>query len=53
MRSNTTRALTAIEGDPRLIDPEVAYLLSFIRSSRRGVILRRPGRKSEETMTDD
>ena len=39
---NTTRALAQIEQDPTLTSPEVRYLVDFIRSSQRGVILRRP-----------
>lgn len=50
---NTTRALKAIAGDPSLNDPEVAYLLEFIRSSERGVILRRPSRRSDEIAADE
>ena len=50
---NTTRALTAIAGDPSLNDPEVTYLLDFIRSSERGVILRRPSRRSDEVVADE
>ena len=55
MRSklNTTGALRAIAGDPSLNDPEVAYLLDFIRSSERGVILRRPSRRSDEIVADE
>ena len=50
---NTARALAAIEHDPELTDPEVQYLVEFIRSSQRGVILRRPGRRSEELVADE
>ncbi len=50
---NTTRALDAIASDPTLNDPEVAYLLDFIRSSGRGVILRRPSRRAEEIVADE
>ena len=50
---NTARAVAAIQGDPSLTDPEVAYLLEFIRTSRRGVILRRPSRKAEEMVSDE
>ena len=45
---NTSRALVQIEQDPALTSPEVRYLVEFIRSSRRGVILRRPTRRAEE-----
>ena len=52
-RLNTTRALKQIEQDPTLSCPEVQYLLDFIRSSQRGVVLRRPTRKAEETVADE
>jgi UDP-N-acetylglucosamine acyltransferase len=52
-RLNTARALAAIEADPDLTDPEVAYLVEFIRSSQRGVILRRPSRRAEEMVADE
>jgi UDP-N-acetylglucosamine acyltransferase len=45
---NTSRALVQIEQDAALTSPEVRYLVDFIRSSRRGVILRRPTRRAEE-----
>ena len=38
---NTTRALAEIERDPALRCAEVQYLVDFIRTSTRGVILRR------------
>jgi UDP-N-acetylglucosamine acyltransferase len=50
---NTTRALAQIEQDAALTVPEVRYLVDFIRSSRRGVILRRPTRKVEELVADE
>ena len=50
---NTTRALTAIERDAALSDPEVQYLVDFIRSSQRGVILRKPSRRAEEMVADE
>jgi UDP-N-acetylglucosamine acyltransferase len=50
---NTARAVAAIEADPELDDPEVHYLVEFIRSSQRGVILRRPSRRAEEVMVDE
>ena len=50
---NTTRALARIEQDPSLSSPEVRYLVDFIRSSRRGVILRRPARRTEELVADE
>ena len=50
---NTSRALAQIEQDPTLSSPEVRYLLEFIRSSKRGVILRRPTRRAEELVADE
>ncbi len=50
---NTSRAIAAIEGDPTLNDSEVAYLVDFIRTSSRGVILRRPSRRAEELVADE
>ncbi len=52
-RLNTSRALHEIEQDVALACPEVAYLVDFIRSSSRGVILRRPTRRAEEMVADD
>jgi UDP-N-acetylglucosamine acyltransferase len=50
---NTTRALLQMERDASLTAPEVKYLIDFIRSSRRGVILRRPTRRTEELVSDE
>ena len=50
---NATRALEEIEEDPMLDCPEVRYLVEFIRSSRRGVTLRRAVRRLDETVADD
>jgi UDP-N-acetylglucosamine acyltransferase len=50
---NTSRALVQIEQDPALTSPEVAYLVDFIRSSPRGVILRRPTRRTEELVAEE
>jgi UDP-N-acetylglucosamine acyltransferase len=50
---NTSRALVQIEQDPVLTSPEVRYLVDFIRSSQRGVILRRPTRKTGELVADE
>ena len=50
---NTTRALAQIEQDATLSAPEVRYLVDFIRSSQRGVILRRPTRRAEELVADE
>ena len=44
---NTTQALRRIEQDRTLQCPEVTYLIEFIRSSRRGVNLRRPPKRLE------
>jgi UDP-N-acetylglucosamine acyltransferase len=45
LHSNTSRALAQIEQDPSLNCAEVQYVVNFIRSSRRGVGLRRPSRR--------
>ena len=50
---NTTRALQQIEHDQSLSCPEVQYLIDFIRSSQRGVILRRASRRAEEAVADE
>jgi UDP-N-acetylglucosamine acyltransferase len=50
---NTSRAMTQIEQDTTLTSPEVHYLVDFIRTSRRGVILRRPTRRAEELVADE
>jgi UDP-N-acetylglucosamine acyltransferase len=50
---NTTSALRQIEQDRSLACPEVEYLVEFIRTSQRGVILRRPTRRAEEIVVDD
>jgi UDP-N-acetylglucosamine acyltransferase len=50
---NTSRALAQIEADRSLACEEVQYLVEFIRSSRRGVILRRPARRVEEMVADE
>jgi UDP-N-acetylglucosamine acyltransferase len=50
---NTSRAVARIEQDATLSAPEVRYLVDFIRSSRRGVILRRPTRRAEELVADE
>jgi UDP-N-acetylglucosamine acyltransferase len=53
LQVNTTRALTQIETDPTLTSPDVRYLVEFIRTSQRGVILRRPTRRAEELVADE
>ena len=50
---NTTRALQQIEQDRSLACPEVQYLIDFIRTSQRGVTLRRGSRKAEEVFADE
>jgi UDP-N-acetylglucosamine acyltransferase len=52
LHSNTSRALAQIERDPSLQCEEVQYLVDFIRTSSRGVGLRRPSRRLEE-VTDE
>ena len=44
---NTTHALERIDADAALGCPEVSYLVEFIRTSKRGVNLRRPPRRVE------
>jgi UDP-N-acetylglucosamine acyltransferase len=50
---NATRALQQIQQDRSLSCPEVQYLIDFIRTSQRGVILRRATRKAEEVLADE
>ena len=50
---NTTRALARIEQDSTLACPEVQYLIDFIRSSGRGVLLRRPATRAQERVDED
>jgi UDP-N-acetylglucosamine acyltransferase len=52
LHSNTSRALAQIDRDPALRCPEVQYLVEFIRSSKRGVGLRRPSRRLEEVVEE-
>jgi UDP-N-acetylglucosamine acyltransferase len=52
LHSNTSRALPQIESDPGLQSPEVRYVVDFIRSSKRGVGLRRPSRRLEEVVEE-
>jgi UDP-N-acetylglucosamine acyltransferase len=49
---NTSRAVAEIEHDPTLQCDEVRYLVEFIRSSKRGVVLRRAARR-DEMVTDE
>ena len=50
---NTSQALERIQADKTLLCAEVDYLVNFIRSSERGVGLRRPGRRFDELVVDD
>ena len=52
-KMNTTKAIQKIETDKSLACDEVQYLVDFIRSSQRGVILRRATRKAEEVLADE
>ena len=48
LHANTSRALAQIEQDPSLSCAEVQYVVDFIRSSARGVGLRRPSRRPDD-----
>ncbi len=50
---NTTSALQQIQQDRSLACAEVQYLIDFIRTSQRGVILRRASRRAEEVVADE
>ena len=50
---NTTQALERIEQDEMLQCEEVVYLVKFIRSSQRGVNLRRPPKRMEASVADE
>ncbi|MCY4602454.1 MAG: acyl-ACP--UDP-N-acetylglucosamine O-acyltransferase [Acidobacteria bacterium] len=50
---NTTRAVRRIMDDPDVACPEVEYLVEFIRTSKRGVNLRRPSRRVEPVDVDE
>jgi acyl-[acyl carrier protein]--UDP-N-acetylglucosamine O-acyltransferase len=50
---NTTIALQQIQQDKTLACAEVQHLIDFIRTSQRGVILRRPSRRAEEVVADE
>jgi len=45
---NTSRALELIERDRTLAAAEVSYLVNFILSAKRGVILRRPSKRVDD-----
>jgi len=49
---NTTQAIARIDEDPALQCPEVGKLVDFIRTASRGVILRRGGKKTDESAED-
>ncbi|MEO7134129.1 MAG: acyl-ACP--UDP-N-acetylglucosamine O-acyltransferase [Vicinamibacterales bacterium] len=51
-RLNTTQAIVRIEEDPSLTCREVDNLVDFIRTASRGVILRRGGKKSDDSAED-
>jgi UDP-N-acetylglucosamine acyltransferase len=53
VQTNTTRALAQIEADSTLTSAEVRYVVDFIRTSQRGVIIRRVTRKTEELVTEE
>ncbi len=48
VQSNTSRALAQIERDQSVQCDEVQYVVDFIKTSSRGVGLRRPSRRLEE-----
>lgn len=50
---NTTSALRQIERDRTLACAEVQFVVDFIRTSKRGVILRRATRRAEEVLADE
>jgi UDP-N-acetylglucosamine acyltransferase len=50
---NTSRAIEQIAQDPTLACAEVDYLVEFIRTSQRGVILRRATKRAEEFVADE
>ena len=53
LHANTSRALAQIEGDTTLDCAEVRYVLDFIKSSKRGVGLRRPSRRVSDDDGDE
>lgn len=50
---NTSSALKQIERDKTLACEEVQFVVDFIRTSERGVILRRATRRAEEMLADE
>jgi UDP-N-acetylglucosamine acyltransferase len=53
VQHNTSRALELIERDESLAAPEVSYLVHFITSAQRGVILRRPSRRLDDALDSE
>lgn len=49
---NTTRALAEIEQDASIACDEVRHVVDFVRTAKRGVTLKRPGRRSEDAAED-
>lgn len=49
---NTSQAMVRISEDPALKCPEVDNLVDFIRTASRGVILRRAGKKADDSAED-
>jgi UDP-N-acetylglucosamine acyltransferase len=47
-RLTPSKALQTIDAEPALACDEVAYLVDFIRSSSRGVTLRRPNKRADD-----
>jgi UDP-N-acetylglucosamine acyltransferase len=52
VHSNTSRAIAQIEREPSLRTEDVSYLVDFIRTSSRGVGLRRPSRRLEQVVEE-
>jgi UDP-N-acetylglucosamine acyltransferase len=48
LQHNTSRALELIERDQSLMTEDVTYLVNFILSAKRGVILRRPSKRFDD-----
>lgn len=47
-RLSPTKALDVIAADPDIASPDVGYLIEFIRSSARGVTLKRPTKRADD-----
>jgi acyl-[acyl carrier protein]--UDP-N-acetylglucosamine O-acyltransferase len=50
---NATAAVQRIQQDRSLACAEVQHVVDFIRTSARGVILRRASRRAEEVLADE